>query len=179
MRILFCLFLPLQLLALSELSIGAGYAMGNLHRQPEKYRVVPVYLRFGFYLNPYIGLACHRGTLQIALEPFYNQILKPKLEPEVGFDLFVAYRYPLTSLLSPYVEIGAGPMYLGLRTVAQGAPGFNFLDQIGAGLQLFITPCCTLNIGYRFRHISHARLRGKPNLGINSNGIFIASSLIY
>lgn len=162
---------------LNEIAIGSGYAEGSLRGQNENYEVIPIFIHLGFELNRAWGFPNHPGKLYFVLEPFYNPIIAPKNSQEVGFDVFFQYAFPIIKdRIFPYVEIGAGPMYLGLRTVAQGSPGFNFLDQVGAGVKFYITDQYSLNLGYRYRHISHAGIRGKPNKGIDTNAGILSFS---
>ncbi len=164
---------------LNEVGVGSGYAQGTLRGQHLPYEVVPAFIHLGWYLNDVFGFPRHQGKLSLVLEPFYNPIIEPSSSEEVGLEVMLQYAYPIIKKVSPYIEAGAGPMYLGLRTNAQGAPGFNFLDQLGAGLKIEFTSRNVLTLGYRYRHISHAKLRGKPNKGIDTQaGIVIYSYLL-
>jgi hypothetical protein len=164
---------------LNEIGVGSGYGQGTLRVQKVDYEVVPVFIHMGWYLNDVFGFPNHKGKLSFVLEPFYNPILEPKCSQELGLEVMLQYAYPIIKKVSPYIEAGAGPMYLGLSTAAQGAAGFNFLDQLGAGLKIEFTPRNILTLGYRYRHISHAKLRGKPNKGIDTDaGIIIYSYLL-
>ena len=70
-------------------------------------------------------------------------------------------------------------MFLSIKSVEQGDAGFNFLDQLGAGLQYKVSERTAIFGGYRFRHISHAGLADRPNGGINSNALVAGFSWLY
>lgn len=162
---------------LTEIAPGFGFASGNLRGQTPDYRAVPLFIHLGFLLNDVWGFPNHPGKLNFALEPFCNRIVSPSHNIELGFSVFFQYVYPILEKMRVYGEIGAGPMYLGIDTVAQGQAGFNFLDQVGVGMQFYTTKLQALNIGYRYRHISHAGIRGKPNKGIDSNAMIVSYSV--
>jgi len=165
---------------LHEFSVNVGYGFGEL--KPENaadYEVFPLFMQFGFDINSKMGLSDHRGTLQFVMEPFANPISDPEGGAEIGMALMMKYAYPFLEHVSFYTEVGSGPMYLGVDTYEQGNAGFSFLDQVGGGFQYFIDNNKALNVGYRFRHISHASLRDSPNSGINTHAIIAGISLFY
>lgn len=55
---------------------------------------------------------------------------------------------------------------------------FNFNVDGAAGLRYFITPQVSLNLEYRFQHISNANL-GRHNLGLNAEGPVLAVSWLF
>ena len=135
-------------------------------------------MRFGFDMNSLVGIKDRDGTLQLALEPFANPVIKPDSGVETGLDVFIRYLYPVSSSVKLVSEIGTGPMYLSVKTAEQGKGGFNFLNQFGVGAQLALSGNSALTIGYRFRHLSDAGI-SQPNSGINSNALVISYSILY
>jgi len=176
---------------LSEIAFGTGYAFGDLKylgdldpagydlvREEDDFNVIPFFVSFGYGLNSAIGIEEHRGDLLFGLEPFINLISKPDDNVEAGLALFLKYDYPVTEKTDIYLEALAGPMYFGSDTKLQGDRGFAFLDQVGTGVKWHFADDKSVNLGYRFRHISNAGLR-EPNKAINSHAIIISLSKYY
>lgn len=164
-----------------EMRLGIGYAFGNLklENSTPDYEAIPLSAQFGFNINKLFGLNGHKGDIQLAIEPYIGHISKPEHNVEFGLGLFFKYAYPLFDKISPYVEFGAGPMYLGINTYEQEENGFNFISQGGGGIQYFIAENKTINLGYRFRHISNADFKDNRNAGINTHMITAGISMFY
>ncbi|NTW52255.1 MAG: acyloxyacyl hydrolase [Chlorobiaceae bacterium] len=163
---------------LDEISIGTGYAWGELKHTRTSFRAYPAFVRFGFDMNSVFGMKQSKGTLQLAIEPFANPVTKPESGVEAGLGIFIRYLHPLSSSVKLVSEVGSGPMYLGINTREQGKKGFNFMNQFGAGLQMAVTESSALTLGYRFRHLSNAGI-SEPNRGINTGAVVISYSMLY
>jgi len=163
---------------LHEVGIGGGYGFGDLKSNQGDFEVFPIFLHFGFDINPLVGLEDHEGTLEFALEPFVNPVSDPS-GFEAGLDLFLRYSYPVFNHVSLYAEAGAGPMYFAVDTIEQGDKGFNFLDQFGGGLKYYFAKDKAFNLGYRWRHVSNAGLGNDPNTGINAHSFIVGLSSFY
>ena len=86
---------------------------------------------------------------------------------EMGLNLGVKYRLPLTTHLSVTAAIGSGPHFVVIQTDRQ-ADGFIFSDNFELGWQYLIAKTGTrFRLSTRFRHISNAGLRS-PNGGIDN-----------
>lgn len=164
---------------LDEIGAGTGYAWGSLKNHSEDMTVYPVFMRIGFNINSLFGIKSSAGKVQFILEPFYNTIESPVSGYEAGCSIGLRYLRELSASAGFYLEGSVAPMYLSIDTVEQGASGFNFLDQIGTGLQFKLSGNNAVYAGYRFRHISHAGLVDRPNTGINSNALVIGFSWLY
>ncbi len=154
---------------LVEVGGGFGYARGEMSSPQEDNQVVPLFLHFGFELNKLFGWNEMKGQFQAVVEPFLNPVIDPVSGIETGVTLYLYYSHPIGESWRWYTEIGSGPMYLSIRTLEQDEAGFNFLNQLGTGFQYFVREDLSLGFGYRWRHISHAGIRGKPNSGINTS----------
>jgi opacity protein-like surface antigen len=159
---------PRQGIFLDEVGIGSGYVWGDLKRTPGTFRAYPALLRIGFDINSLFGMPPRQGTVQLAFEPFANAVEEPDKGVEAGVDVFIRYLYPIARSVMAVSEIGSGPAYLGINTREQGGAGINILTQIGFGTRIDMSESLSLNLGYRFRHLSCAGIR-QPNSGINSN----------
>ena len=72
---------------------------------------------------------------------------------------------------SPYFEGGIGLIYTALEGLRLGS-NVLFSDDAGAGFAFDVPrfgPWTRMSLGYRFRHISHARIFGSPNSGMNTH----------
>jgi lipid A 3-O-deacylase len=163
---------------LEEIGIGSGYGWGGLKLLEDDYKVFPAFLRIGFNVNSLLGIEGRKGTLQIAIEPFVSPVTSPERGYEAGVDIMLRYLHPIASGVKLVSELGAGPMYLSIDTLEQGDAGFDFLNQIGLGLQLNMSEKTALTAGYRFRHISNGGV-SHPNTGINTNALVMSFSLLY
>jgi len=164
---------------LKELGLFFGYASGDLIDKDD-YELVPAILRLGFDLEPFLN-KFHidlPGITEIELEPFVNTVVNPDSNVEAGFNLLFKYAYPLTERIYPYLEGGAGFLYMSQHTLEQ-ATQYNFIPQAGAGLTLFLQKDkLALSAGYRYRHLSNASIK-HPNKGINVDMVLVGMSLFY
>lgn len=164
---------------LNELSIGSGYIRGSLKRNSDDLVVHPAIVRIGFNINSLVGITGSRSTLQFALEPFVNPVSDPEDGFEAGCAIGLRYFHELAGPVDIFMEASVAPMFLSIDTAELGKAGFNFLDQIGAGLQYKISDRSAVFAGYRWRHISHAGLVDRSNDGINSNALVAGFSWLY
>jgi lipid A 3-O-deacylase len=164
---------------LDEIGTGTGYAWGTLQNHADDLAVYPGFLRFGFNVNSLFGIKGGTSKVQFILEPFYNTIDSPLSGYETGCSIGLRYLHELAGAAGIYFEGSFAPMYLSIDTTEQGAGGFNFLDQFGAGLQFRLSDKSAVFAGYRFRHTSNASLVDRSNSGINSNAFIIGLSWLY
>jgi opacity protein-like surface antigen len=164
---------------LNEIGFGSGYARGTLKWDADDFSVYPAFVRIGFNINSLVGLSGGRSTLQFALEPQINTISGPKDGVEAGCGIGFRYFRQLADPVNLFFEASFAPMFLSIDTVEQGAAGFNFLDQLGAGIQYRLSSKTAVFGGYRWRHISHAGISDRSNDGINSNAVVAGLSWLY
>ena len=164
---------------LSEISVGSGYAWGRLKRDAVNLALYPAFVRMGFNMNSLFGMEGCQSIVQLVLEPFLNSITYPEAGVETGCSIGLRYLHPLSASVALFSEASFAPMFLSIKSAEQGDAGFNFLDQVGAGLQCKVSKKMAIYSGYRFRHISHAGLLDRPNSGINSNALVAGFSWFY
>ena len=116
------------------------------------------------------------GQLHVGLEGFITDTDRRR-GALGGLLPTVRYSYPLTSWLTPYVEGGGGPAWIGFDTHEQGRAGFNFYSHIGAGLEIKGNENISLFTGYRFGHFSHGGLRSSRNRGIEAGTVIFGAAL--
>jgi len=151
-------------------SIGffTGYMVGPL-KGSDDYKVVPLMVSFGFDLKPLlkkIGLNSE-GIVEFQVEPFLSPIIEPESNVETGVNLFFKYAFPLSESFMPYVKFGSGPSFMSLHTREQSTQ-FNFVTSGCAGFSLFIKEDMSVDLEYRFRHLSNCSI-DHPNNGINTH----------
>jgi lipid A 3-O-deacylase len=166
-------------LRLNELGFASGTVWGSVNRKKDHFTVSPLLVRVGFSMNRLVGIEGEQSTLQLALEPEVNVISAPEHGVEAGCGIGLRYFRKLSSPVDLFFEASFAPMFLSINSVEQGAAGFNFLDHFGSGLQYRLSPKSAFFGGYRWRHISHAGLVGRSNMGINSNAIIAGFSWLY
>lgn len=171
---------------LHEVGITAGYGWADL--KPEKapgqtqnqddYAFYPIIGHFGYKINSWFDLETHPGVLQLAVQPFVNPVINPDGGVEVGTELALKYSYPVWKKVSPFVEIGVGPMYFGVDTYEQGEKGFSFSDHVAGGFEFHFADNKSFNVGHRYRHISNLNTR-EENGGISGNVVTAGFSIFY
>jgi hypothetical protein len=151
---------------LREIGLLTGFGTASINNQSD-YQVIPFLPQIGFDINP-AAECLHirpRGTIEFVTEPLINVVISPNANAEVGCSFLLKYSDKLTSHIAPYLEGGVGAIYTTQHTEEQGTQ-YNFIPQVGAGLQFFLNESFALTGGYRFRHLSNASI-SDDNSGIN------------
>lgn len=116
-----------------------------------------------------VGDGWYRGQVSIGAEVVYIQFREPLLAHGIGFTPKIKYTFVACDRLRPYVEFAGGPFWTDLGgRIPEESTQFNFVLTAGFGVSWFITPQTSLNVGYRFHHISNAGTQ-YPNLGLNAS----------
>ena len=164
---------------LREVGFFSGYGVASLDNKSDDYEVVPILPRFGFDINPLAERLNIKplGTLELIAEPIMNAVISPDDNAEFGVSLLLNYSDNITSRIAPYIEVGVGMIYTTQHTHEQGTQ-FNFLPQIGAGIQCFLNKNLALTGGYRYRHMSNAGT-SNDNSGINHHFFLVGLSYFF
>lgn len=116
-----------------------------------------------------VGDGWYRGQVSIGAEVVYIQFQEPVLTHGIGFTPKIKYSFVALDQARPYVEFAGGPFWTDLGgRIPEESSQFNFILTAGFGVSWFITPQTSLNVGYRFQHISNAGT-SYPNLGLNAS----------
>ena len=116
-----------------------------------------------------VGDSWYRGQVSLGAEMVYIQFQEPFLTHGVGFTPKIKYTFVALDRFRPYAEFAGGPFWSDLTNkIPEESSQFNFVLTAGFGLSWFITPQTSLNVGYRFHHISNAGT-SYPNIGINAS----------
>ena len=162
---------------LTESGIIIGYGTGNISGE-KHYEPILLIWHLGCDLKRFIPkLEDHQGTLSLYIEPQINPVFNPETDLEFGVGIGLKYLHPLTERISAYIFGSIGPHYITVKTKNQ-ANGFLFSDTIGAGISFFLTEKSSLNLEYRYRHMSNADLE-KPNRGIDTHFGMIGYSVYF
>jgi len=165
---------------LKEFGIFTGTVEGTL-KEKEDYHIVPLIARFGFDLNSFLNkLNIRLNEKQLFLfdlEPFFNTVTDPDLNIEIGSNFLFKYGYFINKKVCPYVEGGAGIIYITQHTREQSTQ-FNFVPQFGGGVSYFIKDKTAVSFEYRYRHLSNSAIE-QPNKGINVNMFLVGLSWFY
>ncbi len=154
-----------------EIGLSAGYMLPHrLTTDHTTKQSGPAFMpSWAMVLTDPIGDGWYRGQLLIGAEVVYIQFQRPQLTHGAGFTPKIKYLFQGTGRLRPYVEFAGGPFYTDLGgRIPEESARFNFILTAGGGLSWFLTPQLSVNVGYRFHHISNAGTR-MPNLGLNSS----------
>jgi len=135
-------------LYLNEINVGSGYAWWSLKSYPNNLAVYPAFLRIGFNINSLACIDGSRSQLQLELEPFINSIADPNGGVETGVCVGLRYLHKLYGPLDSFTEASVAPMFLSIKTAEQGNAAFNFLDQLGVGLQYKVASRTAIFAGY-------------------------------
>ena len=163
---------------LREVGLLTGYGTASLDDQSD-YGIIPILTQFGFDINP-LARKLHinpRGTIEGVVEPLMNVVISPDTNAEVGCSFLLKYSDHITSRIAPYIEGGFGIIYTTQHTREQSTQ-YNFLSQVGVGLQFFLNEKFALTGGYRFRHMSNAGIK-TPNRGINHHFALLGVSYFF
>ena len=151
--------------------------VGNPRNRPEiNYTVTG--LQLGRMMGGVWGSGLLRGSLELSAEGFGSAIFEGPGSYVAGVTIWVRYNFVQRGWrLVPFIEGGAGLVSTDIDRNIVGQP-FNFNLDLGAGIRYFITPRCSLNLEYRYQHISNADL-GKSNIGINGQGPILGVSYFF
>ncbi|MCM8791932.1 MAG: acyloxyacyl hydrolase [Candidatus Omnitrophica bacterium] len=157
-----------------EWGVGSGFWVAEVEEKRDL-KEIPLLLRFGFDVRPILKNKFNH-LLEFIVEPYSSWIVDPKSNFKTGCNFILKGGFSLHRLY-PYLEAGLGFSYFTLQTREQ-ATQFNFTETIGTGINYFLKENLSLNLGYRFQHLSNASIR-KPNKGIDSQYFIVGISFYY
>ena len=162
----------------AELTTGVMFSpVGNPLNRPE-INYTTTGLQLGWMPGGVHGRGPLRGSLELLGEVFGNAIYEGPGSYIAGAAVRVRYNFvPRGWRLIPYVEGAAGVVSTDIDRGLVGQP-FNFDLEAAIGARYFIAPCWSVNLEYRFQHISNADL-GKRNVGVNAQGAVLGISYFF
>ncbi len=164
-----------------EVHVSTGYT--HTYRRTESnvtnLKGIPVILGGGVVATDPIGTSWYRGQITVGGEVQFNQYVEPLSTYLVALTPTAKYTFLASDKLRPYVEIGAGVVWTDLADrIPEKGSQFNFNLQAGAGLSYFVVPTTSINVAYRFQHISNAGT-AQPNQGIDAGVVLIGISQFF
>jgi opacity protein-like surface antigen len=164
----------------SEVTLANGVMfspMGNVHRPTVNYTVTE--MQFGYMLSNAKGDGWWHGNFETALSGFGSAIYDGPGDFIAGATLWLRYNFVPrgSSRLTPFLQGGAGVTWTDLDHDFVGQ-AFNFNLQLAAGARFFIADHWSLNLEYRYQHISNAGM-GEHNVGINAQGPILGLSYFF
>jgi len=160
------------------LMTGYGWAMDHLDEEPRIEHAVLLASVSVPMSREEMGASFFRGVVEYQCEAVIGNIVEPNQRMEFGITP-LGFKYNFTALesdISPYSNFGFGVIYEPIGHHVQGSH-FNFILQTGLGVQYFLDEGTTLNLEYRYRHISNAHYRD-PNSSINSSFVLVGMSFL-
>jgi len=124
--------------------------------------------KIGYTFADFPGGAPYLGSFQIFLEPAIAYITHPARTYLLGVSAIFRHNFLLWDRVVPYIDGGAGLLNTNLRIRAVGEV-IEFMPQAGVGVLFRLGPRSSVDIGWRYHHISNAgQTEPRRNLGINS-----------
>jgi opacity protein-like surface antigen len=128
-------------------------------------------VRFGWLPFEPAGPGPLRGSLELGVEPLYQQYLQPETAYFAGLGLTGRYHFLSLGRFVPYAEAAVFAGATNLKVVEIRST-FTFVLWAGAGLSYFVGDRTALYAGYRYEHISNGGT-SDPNRGLDNNsGVF-------
>lgn len=154
-----------------EFSVNTGVMFSPVgspdNRSTINYTVTGLELGWMLYDPKDLGLLS--GNIEFLTEVFGNYIYEGEGEFIAGGTLWLRYNFIQEGWrFVPYAQGGAGLTWTDINQQLVGQP-FNFNLNLGVGLRWLATSHFSVNLEYRYQHISNAN-SGDHNLGINSQG---------
>jgi hypothetical protein len=147
---------------------GWGHELFGSERDALDVQTIPVLPRWSMGVTDVVGGGTvFAGVLDVAIEGLFLVNRQPREGSGAGGVAALRYNFLRGSRLVPYLGGGAGILSLDydLRTHSDG---LNFALFGEAGVSLLLSDRFALSGGYRFQHISNARMR-TPNLGVDTS----------
>lgn len=145
--------------------------------QTSDVQFVSVGLRFGWLPFDPVGPSVVRGSLEVGLEPVYQQYFQPKQEYFAGLAAVLRYHFLSLGRFVPYVEVAgaAGGTNLDVPEINSS---FTFLLWGGVGASFFVTDQAAVYAGYRWTHLSNGNT-SSPNRGVEFNTAVVGVSWFF
>ncbi len=164
-----------------EVGLSVGYLLP--HRLTDDHitkQKGPAFMpSWGVVLTNPLGDAWYQGQVILGAEVVYLIFTEPTVSHGIGFTPKIKYSFTALDQIRPYLEFAGGPFWTDLGDrIPEQSSRFHFIVTGGVGIAWFVTRNKSLNVGYRFQHISNAGT-SMPNLGLNASLPFIGFSIFF
>jgi len=158
--------------------VSYGHQMDIEHKTPyTNLDFANIGVRFGWLPFAPVGSGPLYGSLEVGLEPLYQQYIEPRRAYFAGLGLTLRYHFLGLGRLVPYAELASFAGGTNLK-IAEVRSAFTFLIWGGLGLEYFVTDRTALYAGYRYEHVSNGNT-AKPNRGVESNAGVVGVSFFF
>jgi len=135
-------------------------------------------VQFGYMLSDVKGRGWWRGNFELVGEGFGSAIFEGSGSFIAGITVWMRYNIvPPGWRLVPFAQAGMGLTSTDIDHKYVGQP-FNFNLDLGIGTRYLLSEHWSLNLEYRFQHISNADM-GQHNIGINGHGPVLGVSYLF
>jgi opacity protein-like surface antigen len=135
-------------------------------------------IQLGYMLSEPKGWGWFRGNFEVAAEGFGGAIWDGPGSYVAGGNFWLRYNFLHAKWpVVPFVQLGGGMMATDTDRKLIGQD-FNFNIDVGAGFRYFFARNWSVNIEYRYQHISNAKL-AENDVGINAHGPMIGISRFF
>jgi hypothetical protein len=164
---------PLSIKGTKQFGINGGY--GYSFACNRDIRFADLYPYVGCVFTDPIGNGWYRGTGEWIVEGNFSYVFKKQKNYKAGINFIGRYNFLAHSEnWRPYFQIGVG--FIGTNATMDGLGSqFNFMPNIGSGIQYFLDSCNALNFEWRYEHISNGDMK-KDNMGIDINTLLLGFS---
>lgn len=145
--------------------------------QTSDVQFVSVGLRFGWLPFDPVGPSILHGSLEVGLQPIYQQYFEPKVEYFAGLGAVLRYHFLSLGRFVPYVEVAGAAGGTNLN-VPEINSNFSFLLFGGIGASFFVTDQAAVYAGYRWTHMSNGNT-SSPNRGLEFNTAVVGVSWFF
>lgn len=163
----------------SEWMIGAGPAFGVVvFHSAGGHRYTLQTVSWGRVLTRPRGPGLLRGRFELAFEvaPVYAQWAPTRTYGFGVTPLLWRWNFSPHGRLAPFAELAGGGLWTRAPVPAQTTTA-NFTAHAGYGLRYFLAPQRSLNVSYRFHHISNGN-RLDRNPGVNAHVFMVGLSIV-
>jgi hypothetical protein len=144
-----------------------GHQMDLEHKTPyTNLDFANIGVRFGWLPFAPFGPGALHGSLEIGLEPLYQQYINPKQNYFAGLGMTYRYHFLSFGRVVPYFELAAFAGGTNLK-IPEIRSDFTFMLWGGPGIQYFIDDRTAIYIGSRYEHVSNGHT-STPNRGFES-----------
>jgi hypothetical protein len=163
----------------TEWMVGAGPAWGVvLFHSSGGHDYVLQTISWGRVLTESHGPGALRGRFELAFEvaPLFAQY-RPDKTYGIGITpLMWRWNFEPRGRLAPFAELAGGGLWT-RDAVPEQTTTSNFTAHASYGIRYFFSPTRTLNVAYRFHHISNGN-RLERNPGVNAHVLMVGVSLL-
>lgn len=135
-------------------------------------------VQLGYMLDDVRDRGPFRGNFEVAGQAFGGAVFEGYGSYISGLTIWGRYNIvPRNWRVTPYAQMGAGLTFADIDHHLVGQV-FNFNLDLGVGLRCFVTQRWSVNLEYRYQHISNANL-SRHNLGVNAQGALLGFSRFF